>query len=164
MQRTRPYTKHVAPPRFSSRLLCLHLTTFLSPHAAANQTPNANHARVLKPNSHHHQHPPSSSSASPSNAGNARPSSGCGLLQAIQEQLSSGLYPTTGGAYLELIFIHREILYACPQLHRDCAMGFCDLAQFLEHRDWRADREGDAEAVAAFRHEAGLVAHVASAW
>ncbi|KAI0343702.1 hypothetical protein BDW22DRAFT_1344657 [Trametopsis cervina] len=83
---------------------------------------------------------------------------------AIQEQLSSGLYPTTGGAYLELIFIHREILYACPQLHRDCAMGFCDLAQFLEHRDWRADREGDAEAVAAFRHEAGLVAHVASAW
>lgn len=89
---------------------------------------------------------------------------GCGLLQAIQDQLCSDSYPTTAAAYLEVIFTHREVLYACPQLHRGCAMGFSELAAMLDRREWRADREGDGEAAAAFRHEAGLTAHVATAW
>ncbi|KAI0090710.1 hypothetical protein BDY19DRAFT_887032 [Irpex rosettiformis] len=87
---------------------------------------------------------------------------GCGLLQAIQDQLCSDSYPTTAGAYLEVIFTHREMLYACPQLHRGCAVGFSELAAMLDRRQWRADREGDGEAASAFRHEAGLTAHVAA--
>ena len=51
------------------------------------------------------------------------------------------------------------MLFAYPQAHRDCALAFSDLADHLERREWRADREGDAEAVAAFRHEAAVVAH-----
>lgn len=84
---------------------------------------------------------------------------GCGLLQAILAQLFSDRYPTTGGEYLELIFTHREMLYAYPQAHRDCALAFSEVADRIERRQWRADREGDGEAAVAFRHEVALVAH-----
>jgi len=106
--------------------------------------------------------PSSSSTLQTQDESVPRPSApcGCALLQAIQGQLYLGRYPTTGGDYLEAIFTHREMLFAFPQAHRDCALGFSGLAEFLECREWRADREGDAEAVAAFRHEAGFVAHV----
>ncbi|KIK67527.1 hypothetical protein GYMLUDRAFT_876025 [Collybiopsis luxurians FD-317 M1] len=81
---------------------------------------------------------------------------GCAYLRAIQAQLES--YPTTGGEYLEAIFTHREIFSSYPEGHRDCARGFSDLAYMLEHRAWRADRDADTEAVAAFRHEAWTIA------
>ncbi|KAK7691794.1 hypothetical protein QCA50_005197 [Cerrena zonata] len=87
----------------------------------------------------------------------SRDPSGCGYLQHIHTQLQSGQYNTTGGDYLETIFTHREALFAYPHAHRTCSLGFVDLAGLLEAREWRADREGDSEAVAAFRHEAVMV-------
>ncbi len=81
---------------------------------------------------------------------------GCAYLQAIQAQLES--YPTTNGEYLEAIFTHREILSAFPPGHKDCAHGLNVLASALEARAWRADRDADSEAVAAFRHEAQMTA------
>ncbi|KAE9400628.1 hypothetical protein BT96DRAFT_919294 [Gymnopus androsaceus JB14] len=87
-----------------------------------------------------------------SNTSTRSESYGCAYLQAIQSQMDS--YPTTGGEYLEAIFTHREILSSYPMAHRECARGFSDIAYTLEQRAWRADREADTEAVAAFRHEA----------
>ncbi|KAI0919053.1 hypothetical protein AcW1_003471 [Taiwanofungus camphoratus] len=87
------------------------------------------------------------------------PPCGCALLQAIRGQVCAGLYPTTGGEYLEAIFTHREVFCAFPQGHRTCALGFSDLAMDLEQRAARSDRDGDAEAVAAFRHEAWVIAN-----
>ena len=85
---------------------------------------------------------------------------GCELLQAIRAQLTSDRFPTTGGEYLEAIFTHREVFHAFPPGHRDCAVGFSDLASCLEKRSWRADRDADYEAVAAFRHEAWVIANM----
>ncbi|KDQ52839.1 hypothetical protein JAAARDRAFT_39821 [Jaapia argillacea MUCL 33604] len=87
---------------------------------------------------------------------------GCALLQTLQSQLEQ--YQTTGGEYLDVIFTHREMYIAHPQGHRCCARGFTDIARFLEMRPWRADRESDAEAVAAFRHEAIMVASSVWKW
>lgn len=84
---------------------------------------------------------------------------GCGLLQAVQDQLDSDLFPTTSGDYLDLIFAHREAFFAFPQNHRDCAIGFSEIAKKVETRKWRADREGDVEAMNAFRNEAWVVAN-----
>lgn len=78
----------------------------------------------------------------------------------MRAQLTSDRFPTTGGEYLEAIFTHREVFSAFPQGHRECAIAFSSLASSLESRDWRADREGDAEAVAAFRHEAWALANM----
>ncbi|KZT05338.1 uncharacterized protein LAESUDRAFT_655924 [Laetiporus sulphureus 93-53] len=105
------------------------------------------------------------SSYRPSPSGSSRyiasagmpPSSGCALLQALRGQVQAGQYPTTGGEYLEAIFTHREAVAAFPQGHHNCAVGFSDLAMELERRGMRPDREGDAEAVAAFRHEAWVI-------
>ncbi|GBE80750.1 predicted protein [Sparassis crispa] len=85
---------------------------------------------------------------------------GCALLQAIREEVRIGRYPTTGGEYLEAIFTHREVFSAYPQGHRMCSVGFSDLAQDLEQRSGRADRDADPEVVAAFRHEAAWIAAV----
>ncbi|KAG5637729.1 hypothetical protein H0H81_003439 [Sphagnurus paluster] len=98
----------------------------------------------------------SSYGSSESGSASGSASYGCGYLQALQEQLDN--YSTTSGEYLEAIFTHREILAAFPAAHRECARGFSDMAGMLEHRAWRADREADAEAVAAFRHEAWSIA------
>ncbi|PCH36540.1 hypothetical protein WOLCODRAFT_108823 [Wolfiporia cocos MD-104 SS10] len=87
-----------------------------------------------------------------------RPPCGCALVQAIRGQMCTGGYPTTGGEYLETIFTHREALYTYPDGHRTCAIGFTDLAMDLERREMRADRDADAEAAAAFRHEAWVIA------
>ncbi|TFK50987.1 hypothetical protein OE88DRAFT_1660165 [Heliocybe sulcata] len=81
---------------------------------------------------------------------------GCGLLQAVQAQVEA--CQTTGGEYLDIIFTHRELLFAYPAAHRTCSRGFTDLARQLEQRAWRADREGDSEAVVAFRNEAWIIA------
>ena len=83
---------------------------------------------------------------------------GCALVQAIRGQICAGGYPTTGGEYLETIFTHREAFYAYPEGHKTCAIGFTDLATDLERRGMRADRDADAEAAAAFRHEAWIIA------
>ncbi|KZT21042.1 hypothetical protein NEOLEDRAFT_797687 [Neolentinus lepideus HHB14362 ss-1] len=105
---------------------------------------------------------------------------GCGLLQAVQAQAAEcqttgppgnphSLHHTVaridpcfrlaaGGEYLDVIFTHRELLFAYPAAHRACARGFSDLARRLEVRAWRADREGDSEAVVAFRNEAWMIA------
>ena len=84
---------------------------------------------------------------------------GCGLLQYIRSQISSDQYSTTGGDYLETVFIHRDLYRAYPQGHQECIIVFNDLARVLEQRAWRADRESDAEAAAAFKQEAWLMAN-----
>jgi len=94
-------------------------------------------------------HPESSSIAEQATAG-------CGYLQALLTQIEH--YPTTGGEYLEAIFTHREAFYNHPPGHRSCARGFSDIAYAVEQRAWRADREADAEAAVAFRHEAWVIA------
>jgi len=85
---------------------------------------------------------------------------GCAYLRAVRHQLEWAAYPTTGGEYLDAIFTHREILFSQPAAHQDCARAFSDLASILEKRAWRSDRDADPEAVAAFRHEAWVVASV----
>jgi hypothetical protein len=82
---------------------------------------------------------------------------GCPLLQAIQRDINS--FSTTAGGYLDTIFGHRAVLARFPKAHVDCARGFGDLAFLLERRAWRADREGDQEAVNAFRYESWLIAN-----
>jgi len=81
---------------------------------------------------------------------------GCAYLQSIKSQLD--LFATTGGGFLEAIFTHREIFAAYPAGHIQCPRAFSDIAYALEQRAWRADREADCEAVAAFRQEAWMMA------
>ena len=83
---------------------------------------------------------------------------GCAYLKILQGQIALDGYPTTGGDYLEAIFTHREIFTSFPPSHQDCARAFSDMAFTLERRAWRADRDADTEAVAAFRHEAWMIA------
>ncbi|KAJ7270025.1 hypothetical protein B0H12DRAFT_1094097 [Mycena haematopus] len=90
------------------------------------------------------------------------PYQGCAYLQAIQCQLESEGFPTTGGEYIESIFTHRQIFFAFPGGHSCCARAFSDLACSLQRRDWRADREADMEAVTAFNYEAQFIASVMS--
>jgi len=94
--------------------------------------------------------------ASDSSSNNGEEPSGCALLQQIQSSIDR--YPTTGGEYLEAIFMHRSLCAAFPQGHRSCAICFSDIAYELEKRAWRADRDADTEAVTAFRHEAWMIA------
>jgi len=87
----------------------------------------------------------------------------CALLESLTHSYdpdtdTDGGLQTTCGEYLELIFIHREAFAALPSAHVGCSAGFSALARALELRAWRADRDADAEAVAAFRHEAWMVA------
>lgn len=93
---------------------------------------------------------------SDSSSNNGEEPSGCALLQQIQSSIDQ--YPTTGGEYLEAIFMHRSLCAAFPQGHRSCARCFSDIAYRLEKRAWRADRDADTEAVSAFRHEAWMIA------
>ncbi|TCD59935.1 hypothetical protein EIP91_011033 [Steccherinum ochraceum] len=102
--------------------------------------------------------PQPSRSTSPKSLAITPPYCGCGMLQAVQDQLDSDLFPTTSGDYLDIIFAHREVFYAYPQAHAMCALGFTEIAKKVETRQWRADREGDLEAVAAFRNEAWALA------
>lgn len=84
----------------------------------------------------------------------------CGLLEALTrcyDPDAEGVQ-TSCGEYLELIFIHREAFAARPAAHAGCSAAFSALARALELRAWRADRDADTEAVAAFRHEAWMVA------
>jgi hypothetical protein len=85
----------------------------------------------------------------------------CAFLEALTRSYdpdAADELQTTCGAYLELIFIHREAFAARPSAHAGCSAGFSALARALELRAWRADRDADSEAVAAFRHEAWMVA------
>ena len=85
----------------------------------------------------------------------------CALLAALTHSYdpdAADELQTSCGAYLELIFIHREAFAARPAAHAGCSAGFSALARALELRAWRADRDADDEAVAAFRHEAWMVA------
>jgi hypothetical protein len=87
----------------------------------------------------------------------------CALLASLTRSYdpdSDGpdVLQTSCGEYLELIFIHREAFAALPSAHGGCSAGFSALARALELRAWRADRDADMEAVAAFRHEAWMVA------
>ena len=109
-----------------------------------------------------------SDASASSNSSAGKPSLGpnvaepCALLQNIiglydpAEELED--FPTTCGEYLELLFTHRELFSACPHAHTGCPAGLTRLARALELRAWRADRECDSEAVAAFRHESWQVA------
>jgi hypothetical protein len=84
----------------------------------------------------------------------------CAFLQALTHWYDPDAeqVQTTCGEYLELIFIHREAFAARPAAHAGCSAAFSALARSLELRAWRADRDADTEAVAAFRHEAWMVA------
>ncbi len=87
----------------------------------------------------------------------------CALLESLTRSYDldsdgADVLQTTCGEYLELIFIHREAFAARPAAHTGCSAGFSALARTLELRAWRADRDADTEAVAAFRHEAWMVA------
>jgi len=82
---------------------------------------------------------------------------GCPLLLSIHYHIEA--YPTTGGAYLDTIFIHRALLHASPREHEWCSRALSDLASKIDDREWRADRESDQEAVTAFLHEAMAVAN-----
>jgi len=77
---------------------------------------------------------------------------GCPLLLSIHYHIE--VFPTTGGAYLDTIFTHRTLFHASPRDHEQCGRAFSDLARQLDDREWRADRESDQEAVAAFLQEA----------
>jgi len=98
---------------------------------------------------------PSDSSDAPSS-----PAVPCAFLQALTHWYDPDAeqVQTTCGEYLELIFIHREAFAARPSAHEGCSAAFSALARSLELRAWRADRDADTEAVAAFRHEAWMVA------
>ncbi|KAF7321566.1 hypothetical protein MKEN_00677600 [Mycena kentingensis (nom. inval.)] len=85
---------------------------------------------------------------------------GCAYLQSLQSQIDS--FPTTGGAYIESIFTHRQIFFAYPGAHLCCARALSDLACGLQRREWRADRDADMEAVNAFNYEAEFIASVVS--
>ena len=87
---------------------------------------------------------------------------GCGLLQYTQEQVASDRFPTTGGDYLDTLFTHRDMYRAFPQGHQECVIALNDLARSIELRAWRADRDSDYEAVAAFRNEAWLIANAST--
>jgi len=84
----------------------------------------------------------------------------CALLEALTRWYDPDAedVQTSCGEYLELIFIHRELFAARPSAHVGCSAAFSALARALELRAWRADRDADSEAVAAFRHEAWMVA------
>ncbi|RDX49333.1 hypothetical protein OH76DRAFT_1403918 [Lentinus brumalis] len=104
-----------------------------------------------------------SNATAPAVAPPSPPICGCAYLQAILGQIRSGVYSTTTGDYLETIFTHREALYAFPQGHRACAVGFSELAGHLARRErqvgYRPDWEGDSDAVNAFRNEAWVIAN-----
>jgi len=68
-------------------------------------------------------------------------------------------FQTTNGAYLDTILTHRSLLGAFPPAHRGCAATLQEIARALELRAWRADRDSDAEAVAALRQEGYLTAN-----
>jgi len=65
-------------------------------------------------------------------------------------------FQTTNGAYLDTILTHRSLLSAFPPGHRGCAVALQEIARAVELRAWQADRDADAEAVAALRQEAFL--------
>ncbi|KAI0002218.1 hypothetical protein BJV74DRAFT_41582 [Russula compacta] len=88
------------------------------------------------------------------------PPAPCALLEALTRSYdpdAADSLQTTCGEYLELISIHREVFAARPSAHVGCPAAYSALARALELRAWRADRDADAEAVAAFRHEAWTV-------
>ncbi|KIJ65948.1 hypothetical protein HYDPIDRAFT_27161 [Hydnomerulius pinastri MD-312] len=71
---------------------------------------------------------------------------------------AASAFQTTNGAYLDTILTHRSLLGAFPPAHKGCAATLQEIARALELRAWQADRDSDAEAVAAFRQESFLTA------
>ncbi|KAI9568882.1 hypothetical protein HD554DRAFT_683240 [Boletus coccyginus] len=72
---------------------------------------------------------------------------------------ATGAFQTTNGVYLDTLLLHRSLLAAFPPAHAGCAAALHEIARAIEVRAWRADRDSDAEAVAALRQEAYIVAH-----
>ncbi|KAG6332432.1 hypothetical protein ID866_6660 [Astraeus odoratus] len=115
-------------------------------------------------------HPTAPSTSSP--AIPASPLPACHFLQSILASLapesrvlspfpypypaSASAFQTTNGAYLDTILTHRSLLAAFPPGHRGCAVALQEIARAVELRAWQADRDSDAEAVAALRQEAYL--------
>jgi len=103
----------------------------------------------------------SGTTASSSSSGVQHTPPPCALLEALTRSYdpdASDVLQTTCGEYLDLIFMHREAFAAQPSAHARCSAGFSALARAMELRAWRADRDADTEAIAAFRHEAWMVA------
>ncbi|KAH7883303.1 hypothetical protein F5I97DRAFT_1939133 [Phlebopus sp. FC_14] len=147
------------------------------PHASQNA--NEDDANTEDPTYHSnssdpHPHPhPTTSDSLPASSILVHPTPvpACHFLQSILASLapespvlSPSPYPypaasafqTTNGAYLDTILTHRSLLGAFPPAHRGCAATLQEIARALEVRAWQADRESDAEAVAALRQEAYL--------
>jgi len=72
---------------------------------------------------------------------------------------ATGAFQTTNGVYLDTLLLHRSLLAAFPPAHKGCAAVLHEIARAIEVRAWQADRDSDAEAVAALRQEAYIVAH-----
>ncbi|KAF8552948.1 hypothetical protein OG21DRAFT_1523450 [Imleria badia] len=72
---------------------------------------------------------------------------------------AANAFQTTNGVYLDTLLLHRGLLAAFPPTHQGCATALHEIARAIEVRAWRADRDSDAEAVAALRQEAYIVAH-----
>ncbi|KAN0081419.1 hypothetical protein V8E55_009043 [Tylopilus felleus] len=72
---------------------------------------------------------------------------------------AANAFQTTNGAYLDTLLVHRSLLAAFPPAHKGCAAMLHEIARAIEVRAWQADRDSDAEAVAALRQEAHVVAH-----
>src|SRR5258708_8558221 len=75
------------------------------------------------------------------------PPCGCAYLRAIRHQLEWGTFPSTGGEYLDTIFIRREILVSQPAAHQDCALAFRDLAGILHKRPPSPNRAPHSQAL-----------------
>jgi len=122
-------------------------------------TPTASDIQMNDAGNHHRAQ--SDTTASSSSSDEPDTPAPCAFLEALTHSYDPDALDelqTTCGAYLELIFIHREAFAARPSAHAGCSAGFSALARALELRAWRADRDADTEAVAAFRHEAWMVA------
>lgn len=72
---------------------------------------------------------------------------------------AANAFQTTNDVYLDTLLLHRGLLGAFPPAHKGCAVALHEIARAIEVRAWQADRDSDAEAVAALRQEAYIVAH-----
>jgi len=70
---------------------------------------------------------------------------------------AAGAFQTTNGVYLDTLLLHRSLLAAFPPAHKGCAPVLHEIARAIEVRAWQADRDSDAEAAAALRHEAYII-------
>ncbi|KAG9312207.1 hypothetical protein JVU11DRAFT_7505 [Chiua virens] len=143
------------------------------PHPYTQSDASASSSSKSSCSDHPHTDSPPTSSIALSSPGPS-PLPACHFLQSIlaslapdSPALSPSPYPypaanafqTTNGAYLDTLLLHRSLLAAFPPAHKGCPATLLEIARAIEVRAWQADRDSDAEAVAALRQEAYIVSH-----